>query len=112
MLKMPTCPCYTYDSLWCLAHGALYTGVCYVQVPSYGILTNGYMYQFFKYYMDESNNKVLVQSRVQLLNIESAKSHKEALVAVITIVKRVVHILRAQVLAISQSRDLKKARNI
>lgn len=67
------------------------------------------MFQFYKYYEDESHKKVLLQSEIICLNLDTAQTHDERMARVFPIVKLIVHILKAQVSAVSQNEAAKRA---
>jgi hypothetical protein len=81
-----------------------------LQVPSYGILTNGQNMQFYKYYTNDAGEKVMLESELIQVHISADTTWQEARKHVEPVVGRLVHILRAQAKAFQDSPEFKKQR--
>jgi hypothetical protein len=65
----------------------------FVKIPSYGVVTNGLKYRFYKY---DASTRRLINSRMFMIDLYEGTSPDDTQKAVTPIIGRLVHIVTEQ----------------
>jgi hypothetical protein len=80
----------------------------YLQVPSFGILSNGLIYKFYKFDASDASNKRLVHSARLVLKLDKGITAADAQKEAAPVLGRLVHMIIQQKDAVLAMRDAKK----
>ena len=82
----------------------------WLQVPSFGILSNGLVYKFYKFDASDASNKRLVHSTRLVLKLDKGITAADAQKEAAPILGRLVHMITQRKDAVLAMRDTKKSK--